>query len=817
MTRRAHRRVTRRGSRTTVLRVTWAAAFALVFACGPAVEARLAEARTRQARGDFAGSIEPLRAILDRAPDQAEANVLLGAALLQTGEPSLAVLPLERAARSPERATDAAALLVAAYLATEAWEEATSATDRVLAARPDDAAALYARGHARLALGEPERALADADHLVAVQPDGYSGLFLRAAVLWDLKRFDDAERAYTRLAEAAAAADPATARKGRLALAGYHGERGDVARATEEYDAIVAADPTDPLALSLATQFYDASGRPERATEILRAAVAAAPESVPLRTSLAGRLSAAGERDAAVALLEESATRQDTRDAWLALADLHARLGDRDAAAQAIDRAAQHAASGDDALGFKRSQLLADAGRLDAATAAAREIGEPLYRDLALGRILLDRGDAPGALQKLDAGVRRWPNNGAARYLTGRAAFALGDFDRAASEWREAVRVAPELGAASLALAQLELARGEPVLAAEFARRRLAGTKPGHGASAAQGVESDEAALVLARALSRQGDLGAAHRALAPLDGRPDLAARVALVRAELARRAGGPAAAAAALEASGVDVTAATNEAVLRVLCDDLLAAGRSADALARVDAALAGAPDTAALHDVRGRVLAGAGRTDDARTEFERALALAPEHAPAVAGLATLAIQAGDPAGALALWERAALAAPGETDYAYPVAQLLLAAGRRADAEADLRKIVRRDPGAAFARNDLAWLLIEDGRELDLALALARDASRIAPTPDVIDTLGLAQLRSGDAASAVRTLTQAVAAHPDSAGLRRRLGQALAASGDREGALRELRAAVATGTLSDADAARDEIARLERAGAGS
>ncbi len=754
--------------------------------------------------------------MLDTAPDHAEANVLLGAALLQTGEPSLAVLPLERAARSPERATDAAALLVAAYVATEAWEEAISAADRVLAARPDDAAALHARGQARLALGDGEGALADADHLVAAQPDGYPGLFLRAAVLWDLKRFDAAERAYTRLAEAAAAADPATARKGRLALAGYHAERGDVARATEEYDAIVAANPTDPLALSLATQFYDASGRPERATEILRAAVAAAPESLPLLTSLAGRLAAAGGREEAVALLSESAAAQDTRDAWLALADLESRLGQRDAAARAIDRAAQRAAPGDDALRFKRSQLLADAGQLDAAAAAAAEIEEPLYRDLAVGRILLDRGDAAGALARLDAGVRRWPNNGAARYLTGRAAFALGDFDRASSEWREAVRVAPELGAASLALAQLELARGEPALAAEFARRRLVGTRD-HPEADSPSPETDAATLVLAQALARQGDLAGARSTLAALDGRPDLAVRVALVRAELARRVDGPAAAAAALDASGVDVGDAANEAVLRALCDDLLAAGRAADALARVDAAIARTPDSAALHDVRGRVLADAGRTDDARAAFERALALAPEHAPALAGLATLATQAGDSAGALALWERASRAAPGETEYAYPAAQLLLAAGRSADAEARLREIVRRDPGAAFARNDLAWLLAADGRELDLALALARDASRLAPTPDVIDTLGFVQLRRGDAASAVRTLAPAVAAHPDAAALRRRLGQALAANGDREGALRELRAAVATGKLPDPDAAREEIARLERAGAGS
>src|SRR5262250_467168 len=61
----------------------------------------LAEIRELQEQGSFAATVEPLRRLVDADPTRAEAHLLLGVALLRTGEAGLAVWPLRRAAESP--------------------------------------------------------------------------------------------------------------------------------------------------------------------------------------------------------------------------------------------------------------------------------------------------------------------------------------------------------------------------------------------------------------------------------------------------------------------------------------------------------------------------------------------------------------------------------------------------------------------------------------------------------------------------------------------------------------------------------------------
>ena len=96
----------------------------LALACGPGdIESRLAEPRALQAAGQFSESVEPLREILATSPDHPEANYLLGVALVSTGQPSLAVWSLEKAAGTPEYALQAGLLLASTFLSIEAYED----------------------------------------------------------------------------------------------------------------------------------------------------------------------------------------------------------------------------------------------------------------------------------------------------------------------------------------------------------------------------------------------------------------------------------------------------------------------------------------------------------------------------------------------------------------------------------------------------------------------------------------------------------------------------------------------------------------------
>ncbi len=210
-------------------------------------------------------------------------------------------------------------------------------------------------------------------------------------------------------------------------------------------------------------------------------------------------------------------------------------------------------------------------------------------------------------------------------------------------------------------------------------------------------------------------------------------------------------------------------------------------------------------------GATLSRAGRVGEARAAFERALEIDSDCAEALAGVATLLDPARDSQRAIDLFDRAAELAPDNEDYAYAAAQRVLAAGDRSAAEARLRAIVGRAAARAGALNDLAWLLAADRRELDLALSLAREASRRRPQAATLDTLGFVYLQRGQIEQAVETLESAIALPGRSSTIELHLAMALSKAGDGERARAMLEHALATGDLPDAEQARFPLPDLD------
>ena len=106
----------------------------LIFAlaCSGSIESQMAEIRSLQQAGQFDPSIAPLRRVLADEPNNAEANYRLGIALVQTGRPSLAVWPLQKAAGSESHAVPAGLLLASTLMQNGTFEESIRAADRVL-------------------------------------------------------------------------------------------------------------------------------------------------------------------------------------------------------------------------------------------------------------------------------------------------------------------------------------------------------------------------------------------------------------------------------------------------------------------------------------------------------------------------------------------------------------------------------------------------------------------------------------------------------------------------------------------------------------
>jgi tetratricopeptide (TPR) repeat protein len=794
----------RRGRALRSAAVVWLAALVGSAGCGGDLESRMTEVRALQDVGQFNASIEELREILTISPDLPEANYRLGLAFVQTGEPSRAVWPLQKAAESSDYGITAGVLLASTHFQTKNYDEAVRAADRVLESDPDRQAAMRIRANANISARRLDAALLDTVRLVERHPDDYGIRTLHATVLADLGRVEEAKIEHDLLKEMGGNSDDPTMRaRSCLAPAVFAKDilHDDVA-ALALYEDCASLDPTDPMVLNHMMGFYDGIGEGERATKLIRNASLAAPENLALRQSLAGRLQSLGETEEAEQVLVDAVESFGSAAAWNVLASFYRVAGQPQKALAAIEKVGEIAGSESDAIRFTHADILIDLGELERAEVLAGELEQSTYAQLIRGRIQLARGNPEAALESFEKGIRAWPNNAGARFLAGIAARDLGDYDRAVSELREAVRAANAETDAALELARILYRQGQYQQCISFANMALRGPK---------GLNQSEAYVVAARALTASGQPDRARRTVAVLRerGHEAIAARELAI---LERATDGPQASLRALEGTGLDFADPANRDALIQLVENLALLERIDEALARIDAALARDAESAGLYEMRGVALLRAERPDEARISFDAALELDEESAMAMAGLATIAAMGGERARAVELFDRAYALDRSEGGNAYAAAQIVLDGGDAAEAERRLREVVKHHPDATGARNDLAWMLAEKGEDLDLALALVEDARRRNSSPEILDTLGSVHFKRGEYDLAVEALEAAVAARPDSASVRYRLALALDKAGQSERAREMLRSALAAGAFPEADDARRELARLDR-----
>ena len=81
--------------------------------------------------GDYQGSVEPLRKLMEERPDDPEVNYRYGTALLATGETGLAVWSLKKAMDSPEYLEKAGLPLAATLLSSATYDDAIEVCDRI--------------------------------------------------------------------------------------------------------------------------------------------------------------------------------------------------------------------------------------------------------------------------------------------------------------------------------------------------------------------------------------------------------------------------------------------------------------------------------------------------------------------------------------------------------------------------------------------------------------------------------------------------------------------------------------------------------------
>ncbi|MBW1687770.1 MAG: tetratricopeptide repeat protein, partial [Deltaproteobacteria bacterium] len=482
----------------------------------------------------------------------------------------------------------------------------------------------------------------------------------------------------------------------------------------------------------------------DRPIEILRAALDEEPFATLYRTALAARLRAAGEAEEAERILLEGTKLENPAvagTAWLDLGNHYLEFEDYSAAASALEQAVEISEELTPQLAFSFADALVMAGRYERALEIAREMEVPALRELMFGRAHLAKGRPAEALEHFGEGLRLWPNNAAARYYAALASEAVGDFDRAISEYRYAIRVDPNATDAPLRLARLHEAEGAYALGLVASRQT---GRP--GGTGGQGNPDLETELVALRLAARLGRLAEMRGSLARLIERPRVRGRVVAALAEGARARLGPGAAAErVLKNEQLDLTNPRDAEALRVLVVDLGATGDADAALPYVEAALGAHPDAVVFNEIRGIALEQSGSPgEEVRAAYQRVLELDPENALALAGLGRLAT---DPEEALGLYTRAAEADPADPAPQRAAAELLVRLDRREEAERRLAELLREHPYDAAAAARLAELRLEREAETDRTLELARRAVRFGRGPEAYELLARVHQRRGEA----------------------------------------------------------------------
>lgn len=190
--------------------------------------------------------------------------------------------------------------------------------------------------------------------------------------------------------------------------------------------------------------------------------------------------------------------------------------------------------------------------------------------------------------------------------------------------------------------------------------------------------------------------------------------------------------------------------------------------------------APDNPEVLGLAGAIRLLQGRTSEAVDLFRRAADQAQTGASALM-LAFAQHRAGDKVGSRATLERWLEHSPADVGVRLALGNKYLIAGELQLARYQYSRIVLLAPDELAALNNLAWVHLRLN-ESSAALPYAERAFELAPDdPKVVDTLGLALLASGKTERAVELLRRAAQKQPDNAEIQVHLARALVHAGSK------------------------------------
>jgi tetratricopeptide (TPR) repeat protein len=761
----------------------------------------------------YAEAVIEFKNVLQLDPNHAAAHYGLAKSYLGQKDLQRAYWELQESSRLDPTNVDAR-LQYAEFLLLgkeEDLEEAIQLAGEVLELAPERVEPFLLRARALQSLGKPEEARADFQKAVEVMPESGVALLMLANFERRQGEREVAEPLFRKLTEVEPGFAAWSALGGFLAA---DRSRDEEAEATYRKALELAKDEQRSIAVQTLASFYYSRGRFEESERTLREGIEAAGGDLDLIYTLARFHHARGQTDRADQVIEE-ATRAHPDDPkpQLVLSAYRGQKGDAEGALAAAEAALQidpeHRAAR-----LRKAELLVELGyrNQDSARIAegrgivdailAREAANP---DALFVRAKLEmaEGRYPDAVATMRRALDARPEWAHGHFMLGSALFAAGDRAGARPELTRALEIDASLVEARRVLSQVHAALGDHELAVEEGERVL-GQRPGDA----------KLRIVVAQSLVRQSRFEPGLEMLLAIpETERDAEAHYAIGRIHQIQ--GDRAAARVALERAA-ELAPGNSEvlgALLRLDAED----GRLGDSLARIDAALAAAPQDARLLRTRGIALLASGRSAEAEESLRRAIEADPNDLASYGDLAQMLARSGRSDEALRTYEQALAAQPESAALNLIVGILHEGSGQAERAIEYYEKAIRSDPGLGVAKNNLAYLLAERGQELDRALDLAQEAKSLLPeSPNTADTLGWVLYKKSIPSAAIGYLKEAEGGmrseDPALGIVRQHLALAYEANGDAEKAREVVEHALEDlGKIGhDASPSADELRRL-------
>ena len=412
-------------------------------------------------------------------------------------------------------------------------------------------------------------------------------------------------------------------------------------------------------------------------------------------------------------------------------------------------------------------------------------------------------GNVNDAAQKLESVIKNSPKNAGGHFALGVAYDKLGYVERAESEWREALRLQPNMLDAARSLAAAAMRQGDAATLEE-ASTQLIVLQP----------SSPEGYSLRALAKINRGHLQEAEQdvrraiSIAPKSA----FGYVQLGNLKLAEKQYADAGRA---YQDGLDRNPDSADA-LRGLMNTFQAQKETDKAIAAAQAQIAKSPANSGFYDLLGTALFFSKKDlSGAEAAFIKSASLDKRNSDAVLKLCEVQAAKGNMDQAIATAQQDLSDNARNPDLYVLLGRFYESKSDWKQAEAAYSNALNLSPQHPQASNNLARLILQTGGNLDVALALAQTARRAMPdSPAIADTLAWIDYQKGAYQSAIGLLQEALSLQdkvraPDSPEIHYHLGMAYAKNGQTALARKQLERALKLNP--NASDARKELAQLK------